>query len=171
MTSTTTAGKDWLATHARTVDSTTVLNISGKPRTLPHADLSQSVQERQARLDRLRPRASAVLKASMFSPSTSPPIPRTAAWPPPLHRRPFSRPTAGADEPTDWPDQPSGPAGNAALLRIVPTHLTTWRDGGIASPWWIGNRLWPPDTFWPRSRRCLWVRLFSCCRKAHIPTE
>ena len=45
VTSATAAGKDWLATHARTVDGKTVLDVGGKPRTLPHADLSQLIQD------------------------------------------------------------------------------------------------------------------------------
>ena len=43
--SATAAGKDWLATHARTVDGKTVLDLDGKPRTLPYADLSQLIQD------------------------------------------------------------------------------------------------------------------------------
>ena len=45
VTSATAAGKDWLASHARTVDGKTVIDISGTPRTLPHADLSQLIQD------------------------------------------------------------------------------------------------------------------------------
>jgi Ca2+-binding RTX toxin-like protein len=40
-TSATTAGNDWLTTHARTVNGKTVLDVSGKARTLPHAGLAQ----------------------------------------------------------------------------------------------------------------------------------
>jgi Ca2+-binding RTX toxin-like protein len=40
VTSATAAGKDWLAAHARNVDGRTVLDVGGKPRTLPRADLS-----------------------------------------------------------------------------------------------------------------------------------
>ena len=45
VTSATFAGKDWLASHARTADGQTVLDVGGKPRTLPHADLSQLMQD------------------------------------------------------------------------------------------------------------------------------
>ena len=45
VTSATSAGKDWLASHARTADGKTVLDVGGKPRTLPHADLSQLIQD------------------------------------------------------------------------------------------------------------------------------
>ena len=43
VTSATTVGNDWLTTHARTVNGKTVLNVGGKKRTLPHADLAQLV--------------------------------------------------------------------------------------------------------------------------------
>ena len=45
VTSATVADKGWLATHARVVDGKTVLDVGGKPRTLPRADLSQLIQE------------------------------------------------------------------------------------------------------------------------------
>ena len=45
VTSATAAGMDWLASHARTVDGKTVLDVGGKPRTLPHTDLSQLIQD------------------------------------------------------------------------------------------------------------------------------
>ncbi|HLM51914.1 MAG TPA: hypothetical protein VK279_15315, partial [Solirubrobacteraceae bacterium] len=38
--SATVAGDDWLTTHARTVDGKTVLDVGGKEKTLPHADLA-----------------------------------------------------------------------------------------------------------------------------------
>jgi Ca2+-binding RTX toxin-like protein len=41
LTSATTAGNDWLTTHARTVNGKTVLDVGGKERTLPHAGLTQ----------------------------------------------------------------------------------------------------------------------------------
>ena len=41
MTSATTVGKEWLTTHARTVDGKTVLDVGGKQRTLPRAALAQ----------------------------------------------------------------------------------------------------------------------------------
>jgi Ca2+-binding RTX toxin-like protein len=41
LTSATTAGNDWLTTHARTVKGKTVLDVGGKQRTLPHAGLAQ----------------------------------------------------------------------------------------------------------------------------------
>jgi Ca2+-binding RTX toxin-like protein len=41
VTSATTAGNDWLTTHARTVNGKTVLDVGGKGRTLPHAGLAQ----------------------------------------------------------------------------------------------------------------------------------
>jgi Ca2+-binding RTX toxin-like protein len=44
VTSATTAGNDWLTTHARTVNGKTVLDIGGKDRTLPHASLTQLVR-------------------------------------------------------------------------------------------------------------------------------
>jgi len=40
VTSATTAGKEWLTTHVRADDGKTVLDVGGKERTLPHADLS-----------------------------------------------------------------------------------------------------------------------------------
>jgi hypothetical protein len=40
VTSATVAGDDWLAKHARIVDGKTVLDVGGKKRTLPRADLS-----------------------------------------------------------------------------------------------------------------------------------
>jgi Ca2+-binding RTX toxin-like protein len=42
--SATTAAKDWLETHARVVGGRTVLDVGGKERTLPRAELSQLVQ-------------------------------------------------------------------------------------------------------------------------------
>ena len=39
VTSAATAGEKWLTTHARTVDGKTVLDVGGKQRTLPRADL------------------------------------------------------------------------------------------------------------------------------------
>jgi Ca2+-binding RTX toxin-like protein len=45
LTSATAAGKDWLRTHARTVNGKTVLNFGDKKRTLPHADLDQLARE------------------------------------------------------------------------------------------------------------------------------
>jgi Ca2+-binding RTX toxin-like protein len=45
VTSATVAGKDWLTTHARTVDDKTVLDVDGKERTLPHADLVQLIAD------------------------------------------------------------------------------------------------------------------------------
>jgi Ca2+-binding RTX toxin-like protein len=41
VTSATTAGNDWLRTHARTVNGKTVLDIGGRTRTVPHANLAQ----------------------------------------------------------------------------------------------------------------------------------
>jgi Ca2+-binding RTX toxin-like protein len=41
VTSATAAGMDWLATHARTVNGNTVLDVGGKQRTLPRADLDR----------------------------------------------------------------------------------------------------------------------------------
>jgi Ca2+-binding RTX toxin-like protein len=41
LTSASTAGNDWLTTHARTVNGKTVLDVGGKERTLPHARLAQ----------------------------------------------------------------------------------------------------------------------------------
>jgi Ca2+-binding RTX toxin-like protein len=41
VTSATAAGKDWLATHARTVNGKTVLEVGGRQRTLPRADLPE----------------------------------------------------------------------------------------------------------------------------------
>jgi Ca2+-binding RTX toxin-like protein len=37
--------KDWLASHARTVNGKTVLDVGGKERTLPHADLSRLIRD------------------------------------------------------------------------------------------------------------------------------
>ena len=45
VTSATTADKEWLAAHARIVEGKTVLDVGGKPRTLPQSDLSQLLQE------------------------------------------------------------------------------------------------------------------------------
>ena len=45
VTSATAAGMGWLASNARTVDGKTVLDVGSKPRTLPHADLSQLIQD------------------------------------------------------------------------------------------------------------------------------
>ena len=45
LTSAAPAGKEWLAAHARIVDGKTVLDVGGKKRTLPHADLSQLVRD------------------------------------------------------------------------------------------------------------------------------
>ena len=44
VTSATAVGKDWLAAHARTVDGKTVLDVGGKERTLPRADLAQLIR-------------------------------------------------------------------------------------------------------------------------------
>jgi len=44
ITSATLAAKEWLANHVQIVDGKTVLDVGGKKRTLPHADLSQLVQ-------------------------------------------------------------------------------------------------------------------------------
>ena len=41
VTSASAIANDWLMTHARTVDGKTVLDVGGKKRTLPHADLAQ----------------------------------------------------------------------------------------------------------------------------------
>jgi hypothetical protein len=41
VTSATTAGNDWLMTHARTANGKTVLDVGGKERTLPHAGPAQ----------------------------------------------------------------------------------------------------------------------------------
>jgi Ca2+-binding RTX toxin-like protein len=41
VTSATVAGERWLQGHARTVDGKTVLEVDGKERTLPHADVAQ----------------------------------------------------------------------------------------------------------------------------------
>jgi Ca2+-binding RTX toxin-like protein len=46
VTSATTAGNDWLTTHARTVNGKTVLTVGGGARTLPHADLAQLTNNR-----------------------------------------------------------------------------------------------------------------------------
>ena len=48
VTSATAAGKEWLQTHARTVDGKTVLDVGGKQRTLPRADLKQLMQDTSA---------------------------------------------------------------------------------------------------------------------------
>jgi Ca2+-binding RTX toxin-like protein len=45
VTSAAVAGKDWLATHGRTVNGKTVLSVGGKERTLPHADLAQLTRD------------------------------------------------------------------------------------------------------------------------------
>ena len=45
VTSATTAEKDWLTTHARTVNGKTVLEVGGKERTLPRADLAQLARD------------------------------------------------------------------------------------------------------------------------------
>jgi Ca2+-binding RTX toxin-like protein len=45
VTSATTAGKEWLKSHARIVGGKTVLEVGGKERTLPRADLSRLVQD------------------------------------------------------------------------------------------------------------------------------
>jgi hypothetical protein len=42
--SATTVDEDWLAAHARTVKGKTVLEVAGKERTLPRADLSELVR-------------------------------------------------------------------------------------------------------------------------------
>ena len=42
MTSATLVGKDWLTTHARTTDGNTVLDLGGKERTLPRANLDST---------------------------------------------------------------------------------------------------------------------------------
>ena len=57
VTSATAAGKDWLTTHARTVNGKTVLDVGGKERTLPRADLSQLVRDASLRAEfhELRP--------------------------------------------------------------------------------------------------------------------
>jgi Ca2+-binding RTX toxin-like protein len=44
VTSATAAGKDWLARHARIVGGKTVLEVGGKERTLPRADLSKLIR-------------------------------------------------------------------------------------------------------------------------------
>lgn len=44
VTSATAAGRGWLATNARIVGGKTVLNVGGKARTLPRADLSQLIR-------------------------------------------------------------------------------------------------------------------------------
>jgi hypothetical protein len=44
VTSATKAGKQWLATHVHVVNGKTVLDVGGKQRTLPRADLSQLTQ-------------------------------------------------------------------------------------------------------------------------------
>jgi Ca2+-binding RTX toxin-like protein len=45
VTSATAAGKEWLRTHGRTVDGKTVLDVGGKQRTLPRADLGKLIQD------------------------------------------------------------------------------------------------------------------------------
>ena len=45
VTSATTAEKDWLMTHARTVNGKTVLEVGGRERTLPRADLAQLARD------------------------------------------------------------------------------------------------------------------------------
>jgi len=45
VTSATTAGKDWLATHAHIVHGKTVLDVGGKERTLPRVKLSQLIRD------------------------------------------------------------------------------------------------------------------------------
>jgi Ca2+-binding RTX toxin-like protein len=45
VTSATVAGKEWLRTHGRTVDGKTVLEVGGKARTLPRADLGRLVRD------------------------------------------------------------------------------------------------------------------------------
>jgi hypothetical protein len=39
------AGKDWLTTYARTVNGKSVLDVGGKERTLPQADLGQLIRD------------------------------------------------------------------------------------------------------------------------------
>ena len=43
--SATVVGKDWLMTHARTVDGKTVLDVGGKQRTLPRAELYRLMRD------------------------------------------------------------------------------------------------------------------------------
>jgi hypothetical protein len=38
-------GKEWLATHARTINGKTVLQVDGKQRTLPHAGLARLARD------------------------------------------------------------------------------------------------------------------------------
>ena len=45
VTSATVADKEWLKKHARVVDGKTVLDVGGKKRTLPRADLSRLVRD------------------------------------------------------------------------------------------------------------------------------
>ena len=45
VTSATVAGTDWLTTHARTVNGKTVLDVGGKQRTLPRADLEELARD------------------------------------------------------------------------------------------------------------------------------
>jgi hypothetical protein len=45
VTSATAAGKHWLRTHARTSNGKTVLDVGGKERTLPHADLGRLIRD------------------------------------------------------------------------------------------------------------------------------
>ena len=44
VTSATTVGEEWLTAHGRTVDGKTVLDVGGKERTLPRADLSKLIR-------------------------------------------------------------------------------------------------------------------------------
>jgi Ca2+-binding RTX toxin-like protein len=48
VTSATTVGGDWLASHTRSVGGKTVLEVGGKERTLPRADMSQLLQQAPA---------------------------------------------------------------------------------------------------------------------------
>jgi hypothetical protein len=45
VTSAAAAGKDWLTTHGRTVNGKTVLDVAGKHRTLPRADLGRLIRD------------------------------------------------------------------------------------------------------------------------------
>jgi Ca2+-binding RTX toxin-like protein len=45
LTSAAVAGEEWLTAHGRTVDGKTVLDVGGKLRTLPHADLSRLIRD------------------------------------------------------------------------------------------------------------------------------
>ena len=51
VTSATTADPKWLATHARIVDGTTVLDVGGKARTLPSTDLTQLILDATAAVE------------------------------------------------------------------------------------------------------------------------